>query len=269
MKKAVSVFILLLMLCSSCSHSGTGEEGAPVDMNEVMKISAWLLDKDLEGKGCCGFITEAEKTYPRKEDGSLFWIPNEGEAAVANEDLFVFEPLEVGVERTMAPMTLHMARDKGKAINYSNLNLVVDYDGIVKVKKIDPTDSSIRLRYSLNGIPEEAEGIEINGPCTINICPVGKVLASIGLDTLITPDTLVGKEYLLEIQGCSLSGKPVVTATIKITAVPDPKYPWQTVHEGQYTELYQSNEKRTRFCSVELVSYTYSQMYILSGEEGE
>ena len=230
MKKAVSVLLLFLMLCSSCSHSGTGEEGAPVDMNEVMKISAWLLDKDLEGKGCCGFITEAEKTYPRKEDGSLFWIPNDGEAAVANEDLFVFEPLEVGVERTMAPMTLHMARDKGKAINYSNLNLVVDYDGIVKVRKIDPTDSSIRLRYSLNGIPEEAEGIEINGPCTINI---------------------------------------VVTATIKITAVPDPKYPWQTVHEGQYTELYQSNEKRTRFCSVELVSYTYSQMYILSGEGGE
>ncbi len=169
----------------------------------------------------------------------------------------------------MAPMTLHMARDKGKAINYSNLNLVVDYDGIVKVQKIDPTDSSIRLRYSLNGIPEEADGIEINGPCTINICPVGKVLASIGLDTLITPDTLEGKEYLLEIQGCLLSGKPVVTATIKITALPDPQYPWKTVHEGQYTELYQSNEKRTRFCSVELVSYTYSQMYILSGEGGE
>ncbi len=92
MKKVVSVFLFLLMLCSSCSHSGTGEEDAPVDMNEVMKISAWLLDKDLEGKGCCGFITEAEKTYPRKEDGSLFWIPNDGEAAVANEDLFVFEP---------------------------------------------------------------------------------------------------------------------------------------------------------------------------------
>ena len=71
MKKAVSMFLLFLMLCSSCSHSGTGEEDAPVDMNEVMEISAWLLDKELEGKGCCGFITEAEKTYPRKEDGSL------------------------------------------------------------------------------------------------------------------------------------------------------------------------------------------------------
>ncbi len=265
MKKIAVVFLLLSMLFSSCSLNGSGE-GEAVDMNEVMKISAWFLDKELEGKGCCGFITEAEKTYPRKEDGSLFWIPNDGESAVANEDLFVFEPLEVGAQRTMAPMSLHMARDKGKAINYSNLNLVVDYEGIVKVRKIDPADSSIRLRYSLNGIPEEAEGIEINGPCTINICPVGKVLSSIGLDTLITPDTLVGKEYLLEIQGCSLSGKPVVTATVKITAVPDPKYPWKTVHDGQYTELFQHNEERTRFCSIELVSYTYSDMYLLEGE---
>ena len=144
-RKNISVYrslfaLLILLLCLACSLSGAGagENSEPVDMNDVMKISTWLLDKDLEGKGCCGFITEAEITYPRKEDGSLYWIPDDGESAVANEDLFVFEALEVGVERTMAPMTLHMARDKGKAINYSNLNLVVDYDGTVKVRKIDP-----------------------------------------------------------------------------------------------------------------------------------
>ena len=266
MKKQLSFLLAVLLplfVCSSCSSDGSDE---PVNMNDVMKIEAWLLDRDLEGKGQIGFIPESEKTYPRQEDGSLFWVPDDGISDVANEDLFVFEPLEVGVPRIMAPMSLQLARTKGKHLGYANLNLVIDYDGIVKVTKIDPADGSIRLRYSLNGIPEEAEGIEINGPCTVNICPVGKELASEGLSVLVCQDTLVGKEYTLRIEALTLGGKHVVTAVVKLTAVPDPLYPWQTVHDGQYRELFQYGEERTRFCSVELVSYTYSEMYILSGE---
>ena len=265
MKRAAAFVVLLMLLCAGCSGSASEE---PVDMNEIMKINAWLLDSELEGKGQIGFIPESEKTYPRLEDGSLFWVPDEGEPEVANEDLFVFESLEVGVPRIMAPMTMYMARSKGSAIGYTNLNLFIEYDGIVRVTKVDPTDSSIRLRYTLNGIPEEAEGVQINGPCGINICPVGKVTASEAQSVLVAQDTLVDREYTLKIEALTLGGKPVVTAVVRLTAIPDPLYPWQTVHEGQYRELNRAGEERTRFCSVELVSYTFSEMYILSGEGG-
>ncbi|MBR3998095.1 MAG: hypothetical protein IKI93_07105, partial [Clostridia bacterium] len=106
------------------------------------------------------------------------------------------------------------------------------------------------------------------GPCGFNICPVGKKVVSEGTHTLVTSDTLVGKEYTIQIQGCTLGGDPVITAVVKLTAIPDPEYPWQTIHKGRYGELHNSYEERTRFCSVEIVSYTYSEMYILGGAIG-
>ena len=262
MKRIAAALLASAFVLLSCGGASSDEAKDP---EEIMRISTWLLDRDLEGKGQIGFIPESEKTYPRVEDGSLFWVPDEEGADVPNEDLFVYESLEVGVPRIMAPMTLYMARSGG-SIGYTNLNLFVDYDGIVRVTKIEPSDSSIRLRYSLNGIPQEAEGIEINGPCGINICPVGKELASEATSVLVAQDTLVGKEYTLRIEALTLGGKNAATAVVKLTAVPDPLYPWQTVHEGQYREFYRSGEERTRFCSVELLSYTYNEMAVLSGE---
>lgn len=265
MKKIIIFLILILFVFTSCANSESQE---PVNMEEMLKISAWLLDEELEGTGSWGYISLEEKTFPRKADGDGYWIPDDGVTQVTNEDVFVFEALELGVTRTMAPMSMHMAREKGDGINYSNLNLHIDFDGIVEVVKVEPNDSSIRLRYSLNGPPIEAESISISAPCVINVCPVGKVVVSEGTDTLISSDTIVGKEYILQIRGCSLGGDPIVTAEVKLTAIPDPEYPWETVHEGRYGELKQSNEERTRFCSIELVSYTYSEMYILRGEAG-
>jgi len=58
-----------------------------------------------------------------------------------------------------------------------------------------------------------------------------------------------------------------VTAEVKITAIPDPEYPWQTI-QGKYGEFNASCEERSHFCSIELVSYPFSEMYILRGEAG-
>ncbi|MBQ3954622.1 MAG: hypothetical protein II680_01925 [Clostridia bacterium] len=261
---------LVCFLCAgfagSCSLNGGG--GEAVDMTEVMKLSMWTLDRDLEGKGTIGFIPESERTYPRKEDGFLYWIPEEGEPEVPNEDLFVFEPLEEGIPRTAAPMSLHMARDKGKAIGYANFNLQIDYEGPVEVEKISPTDDSIRLWHSpkINGTPELiGESIRLNAPCTVNICPVGKVVEA--GHPLIMTDTPTDREYTIRITALTLGGKPVVTATVRLTSIPDPGYPWQTVHEGQYGLIAEYGEPRTRLCEVELLSYTFSEMYLLNGGE--
>ena len=124
------------------------------------------------------------------------------------------------------------------------------------------------IQYTVNGPAIEANDISIQAPCIIEVCPLGKVPASNSLGFYVTRDTIVGKEYILQIQGCSMGGDPIVTAQVKLTAIPDPEYPWETVHSGRYGELNEMGEERTRFCSVELISYTYSEMYILGGAVG-
>jgi len=266
MIKFLILCILILFCCTSCGNKSTEE---PVNMNELMKINAWLLDDELEGTGQWGYISEAEKTYPRYEDGDGYWIPDDGVTQVENEDVFEFEALELGVPRIMAPMTMYMTRSDGNHIGYSNLNLHIDFDGIIEVEKVEPQDDSIILKYSLNGPPIAEDNIQISAPCGINICPIGKEhWMGEKQNTVIQRDTLVGKEYIIRIRGCTLGGDPVVTAEVKLTAIPDPEYPWETVHDGRYNAVLTSGEERTRFCSVELVSYTFSEMYILRGEAG-
>jgi len=256
---------LLLFVCTSCSNT---ESQTPVNMDELMKISTWLLDKELEGTGTWGYIDPQEQLHPHKANGNGYWIPIDEKTHIENEDVFVLESLELGVPRTMAPMTMSMAKENTKGINYANLILNIEFEGLVKIAKIEPNDSSIQLRYRSTGYAIESESIGIQAPCSIEVCPIGKVIASEELTFYVSPDTIVGKEYILQIQGCSMSGDPIVTAEVKLTAIPDPEYPWKTVHEGQYAELHEPGEERTRFCSIELISYTYSEMYILRGEAG-
>lgn len=261
MRKIIALFFLILCICTSCASS---EPEETVDINEALKIRTWLLDEELEGKGRWGYISMEERTYPYKADGSGYWIPDDGVTQVDNEDVFVFEELELGVPRTMAPMTMSMAREGRDGINYYNLILHIDFEGIVEVVKIEPNDSSIRLAYSLNSPIIEGETAKRNGPCTINVCPVGKVVVSEGTHALVSTDTLVDKEYTLQIRCCAWDGTPVVTADVKLTSIPDPEYPWQTVkNEGHYGELNQRGEERTRFCTIELLSYEYNEMYLL------
>ncbi len=265
MRKFVMCLILLLFVCTSCA--GSKQDETP-NMGEMLKISTWLLDKELEGNGRWGYLDPLTRTYPRYADGDGYWIPNDGVTQVENEDVFVYEALEVGVPRIMAPMTMSMARSNRDSIRYGNLQLRIDYEGIVEVIKIEPTGSSIRIVDTSTKGWNEVEEIRTNGPCTIMICPVGKETVTKSTEYLLSQDTLVDKEYTLQIRGCSYDGTPIITTEIKITAIPDPEYPWETVHEGHYAEMHQSGEERTRFCLIELVSYTYSEMYLLMGEGG-
>ncbi len=243
MKKFLLLLTVLLLVCTSCIKS----DEEPVNMEDLLKISTTVMEKDVEGTGRWGYNEDPNANYG-------YWIPKDGVTQLEYDDIFVKEELEVGVPRIMAPMS------------FGNLRLTVEYDGLVKVSKIEPTGSSIRL-VDMSGDWYELEEIQTNGPCKIMICPVGRELVSEGTERLMCRDTLVDKEYTLQICGCTNDGTPVVTAVVKITAIPDPEYPWETVHDGHYSELYVSGEERTRFCSIELVSYTYSEMYLLMGEE--
>jgi len=263
--KIILVSILMILVCTSCSSPESQE---PVNMDELLKIRTWLMDDELEGTGRWGYVSLEEQLTSYKGNGDGYWIPDDEKTQVANEDVFELEALEVGVPRTMAPMSMNMKREHGDSINYANLILDIEFDGLVKITKIEPNDDSIQLRYTVNGPAIEANDISIQAPCIIEVCPLGKVPASNSIGFYVTRDTIVGKEYILQIQGCSMGGDPIVTAQVKLTAIPDPEYPWETVHSGRYGELNEMGEERTRFCSVELISYTYSEMYILGGAVG-
>ncbi len=266
--RIILALILIITTLTSC-RSADSEE--PVNMDELMKIRTWMVDKDLEGKGRWAYYND--NSPENFDSGNGYWISDDGVTEVANEDVFVYEALEVGVPRTMAPLSFHMRREGKKGISYANLIFNIDYDGIVKVEKIEPNDSSIQLRHALGSMAVKEDSFSIQGPCTVEVYPIGKVIASESDNSssnfIVDRDTVAGKEYTIQIQACSLAGDPVVTAKIKLTTISDPEYPWQTVHKDKYDKYVEYGEERTRFCTVELLSYTYSEMYILGGTIGK
>ena len=44
----------ILFVCTSCGNTESEEPG---NINDMMKINAWLLDDELEGIGCWGYIS--------------------------------------------------------------------------------------------------------------------------------------------------------------------------------------------------------------------
>lgn len=261
--RIILALILIITTLTACRSADSDE---PVNMDELMKIRTWMIDKDLEGTGHWGYTED-------NDSGNGYWISDDGVTEVANEDVFVYEALEVGVPRTMAPLSFHMRRKGKKSISYANLIFNIDYDGIVKVEKIEPNDSSIQLRHALGSMAVKEDSFSIQGPCTVEVYPIGKIIASESDNSssnfIVDRDTVAGKEYTIQIQACSQAGDPVVTAKIKLTTISDPEYPWQTVNAGKYDKYVEYGEERTRFCTVELLSYTYSEMYILGGAIGK
>jgi len=62
MKRIAAALLASAFVLLSCGGASPDEAKNP---EEIMRISTWLLDRDLEGKGQIGFIPESEKTYPR------------------------------------------------------------------------------------------------------------------------------------------------------------------------------------------------------------
>ncbi len=269
MKKFV-LLLMMLLICTACTQT---EPEEAVDMDEILQIKAWLLDEELEGTGWWGYIDPLTREFPHRPDGDGYWIPDDGVSAVANEDVFVYEVLEVGKPRIMAPMGFSMAMGKGNEggpfVSIPNLEIDIEYEGIVEVSKVEPTDTSIVLVDRSVESWSRFDTKTITAPCTVNVLPIGKELAAEGAHGLLShSDTLAGKEYTIRIRATTLNGAPVVTAVVKLTTIPDPEYPWEEKFDQGWGEIHRYGEERTRFCSIELVSYTYNEMHIMNGEAG-
>ena len=267
--KRMLVLVLGMLMFVGCADGSTGgvmpdrgetsvteEEESPVHMDDLMKISTWILDPELEGKG---YWMYSDDWRNHSEWG--YWVPNEGEPAVADEDVFVMERLEVGVPRVAIMHNFDDADVEG-------FDIRVDFDGIVEVTKVEPADNSILIDFYEDDYWDQWNGltsIRRNGPVGVSVLPVGKLLSYEGVGgRLGINSTLTGKEYTLKIKGYELDGSLLVTAELKLTAIPDEGFPYEKVMDNSvfgYGEIYQYGEDRTRFCSIELVSYEYSDQY--------
>ena len=236
---------LLLLWCSGCAAETDGTPA--VKMDDLMQISTWVMDPALEGKGYWAYSGYTEPGC---------WVPAEGEAEVEDKEVFREERLLPGEPRIMAPL----------GYEGWNLNFTIAFDGIVTVEKTDPADSSILISFqpTLNDQWSGETVVTRNGPCSLNVYPVGKILEGrSGL--LIQRSTIAEKEYFLTVKGYELDGSLMVTAELKLTTLEDEAYPYEEIWQERLTnhdgELFARDDNRTRFCAVELVSYEYSDHY--------
>ena len=247
-----AIFMMVLLCFGGCAEKPAEEK---VKMDDLMKISTWVMDPALEGKGYWAYDGHSYDTPGH-------WVPNKGEAAVDDKEVFREERLPVGETRIMAPIGY-----KG-----GNLNFTIEFDGVVTVEKTEPIDHSILTSFEPNLSDQWIEEplIKRNGPCNLNVYPIGKNLSVEGRGgLLIQHNTIAEKEYLLTIKGYELDGSLMITAELKLTTLEDEAFPYEefiqertkNIGSGVYGELYEVGEKRTRFCSVELVSYEYSDHY--------
>jgi len=212
------------------------EDAESVSIADSLKISTWVLDEELEGRGYWAYDDNVYK------DG--YWISNNGNTDLTFEDIFVYEELTVNTPRTLAPLGSHG----------SNINITFEFDGIVHIKTDPPNDGTVQILRKIGDTAEYTKDFKSLAPVTINFFPIGKTTNYSGL---IHPSTLVDREYYLDVACYKLDGSPVIFARLKFVVLDDPNFPWYEKPEGW---LYTVNDKRSRFLSIELVEYEYSDI---------
>ena len=244
MKRLLAILLLSVLLVSCGEYE---PEENKVDIKDELKISAYLLNEDLEDSGYWAYSEDLQ--YMNQG----YWVSDDGRE-YDDDEVFAFEELEVGEVRTLAPLGYNRMH---------NLNLFIDFEGIVEVEPNPLDDDRIRLTYSLDfptepwqGRTIEAESIRTSAPFTLSVYPVGK---NTNADRISSTFTLTDNEYDLIIRAYDYSDTLLVTAKIKLVALDDEHFPSEQFSNW----VFAANEEKTRFLSIELVSYEYSDIYKL------
>ena len=244
-RRAVLLLFTSLLLCLlSCA-----DEVEPESITDALKISAWLLDENLEGTGYWAY-SESHRIYP---DGG-YWVSNDSDEQIATSDVFKLERLELNHPRVMAPMGYN---------HMPNLNIYLDFEGLIKVETDIPDDETIRLAHSLSFPNEPGIGnwtiensFSARAPFVLNVCPIGRFTNA---QQLILNATLTEREYYINIYAYKEDGTLFVTAQLKLVVLKDEAYPYDKIESSG--RIFSPNEERSRFLSIELVSYEYNDIY--------
>ena len=236
----VKVLLAIMLALTLCGCGSVEEEESITD---ALKISAWVMEDGLWGTG----YWEFDETY--KTQGR--WISDDG-TVLSGEDVFEKERLEVGEKRVSAPMGYNSDH---------NLNLWFDFEGIIEVEKTGPHDERLWMCWNLDepmepwgGSLTKGQKIRMKAPSAVSLVPVGKFSNA---DSIRTTFTLPDNEYNLIIRAYDYDETLLITAEIRLTALPDPHFPWEQFSNW----VYSAGEEKTRFLEIELVSYEYSDVY--------
>ena len=240
--------LLFVILCLNIVSCGEYEPEDVVDIRDELKISAYLLGEEFEDNGYWAY-SEDRKQYPNFG----YWV-SDNERQYDDDEVFALEELEVGEVRTLAPLGYNRMH---------NLNLFVDFEGYIEVETEPIDDERIRLAYSLDyptepwrGNKTQENSFRVRAPAAIEAYPIGKFTAA---EALIQTFTLTEKEYNITIKAYDDGGDLLVTAKIKLVALDDEHFPSEQFSNW----VFAANEEKTRFLTIELVSYEYSDVYKL------
>ena len=224
--------LLIVILCLNIVSCGEYEPEDVVDIRDELKISAYLLGEEFEDNGYWAYSEDMQ--YPNFG----YWV-SDNERQYDDDEVFALEELEVGEVRTLAPLGYNRMH---------NLNLFVDFEGYIEVETEPIDDERIRLAYSLDyptepwrGNKTQENSFRVRAPAAIEAYPIGKFTAA---EALIQTFTLTEK---------------LVTAKIKLVALDDEHFPSEQFSNW----VFAANEEKTRFLTIELVSYEYSDVYKL------
>ena len=244
MKRLLAMLVLSVLLVSCGEYE---PEENKVDIKEELKISAYLLGEEFEDNGYWAYSEDMQ--YPNFG----YWV-SDNERQYDDDEVFALEELEVGEVRTLAPLGYNRMH---------NLNLFVDFEGYIEVETEPIDDERIRLAYSLDyptepwrGNKTQENSFRVRAPAAIEAYPIGKFTAA---EALIQTFTLTEKEYNITIKAYDDGGDLLVTAKIKLVALDDEHFPSEQFSNW----VFAANEEKTRFLSIELVSYEYSDVYKL------
>lgn len=239
------LFICFSILLLSCSDE---REDLTENMADALKITAYVLNSDLEGKGYWKY----DGTHEHKNKG--YWVSDDGKE-YDDAEVFVKERLELGKPRILAPFGYDYQE---------NLNIWLDSDGVIEVDTDPLNDDRIHLAYSLDnpdnptlGHRTETNAFRALAPTAVNVCPLGRFFEGPGL---VTSDTLVGETYYINVRTYDSDGTQIITAKLKLTAIEDPDEEYKRMEREMF---YGDGENVSRFMTIELIEYDYSDVYKL------
>ena len=220
-----------------------------VDIKDELKISAYLLNENLEGNGYWAYSEDLQY----KNHG--YWVSDD-ERQYEDDEVFTLERLEVGEVRTLAPLCYFPT---------NNLTLFFEFEGTIEVScSLD--NNTIRLAHCLEYPLEPwmsefskltySNDIRTRAPFALEVYPIGKFTNG---QELQFPYTLTDREYYIDVRAYTEDDRLLVTAKIKLVALDDEHFPSEQFSNW----VFAANEEKTRFLTIELVSYEYSDVYKL------
>ena len=248
MKKIIIVLLagIILLSLASCADEETDQN---YSIKDALKISAWVLDESIEGEVDWLDVWIEEESYGYQADTV---------DGVERDDIYALEQLNLNKVRKLAPLNRYG----------QNLNILFEFDGVIEV---EVSDDYLQLSYNGNN-PSQLEpssnnvyaSFKVPREVYVNVCPLAQYYDLSDRKTNVRSHARIGSEYYLYVNAYKFDNEetPVIRAKLKLVVLEDKTKQPDSFYK--YDNL--SYEDSSRFLSIEVVSYEYSDMYRLLDE---